>query len=54
MCRVIIFMVLIMATLGSAIPRAGAGVDLGISIGEEGLRSLIFPWEIITVCHKER
>jgi len=28
-----------MATLGSAIPRAGAGVDLGISIGEEGVRS---------------
>ena len=39
MRRVIIFMVLIMATLGSAIPRAEAGVDLGISIGEEGLRS---------------
>jgi len=27
-----------MATLGNAIPRAEAGVDLGISIGEEGLR----------------
>lgn len=35
----IIFLVLIMATLGNAIPQAGAGVDLGISIGEEGLRS---------------
>lgn len=35
---VIIFLVLIMATLGNAIPRAEAGVDLGISIGEEGLR----------------
>ena len=39
MRRVIIFMVLIMATLGSTTPRAEAGVDLGISIGEEGLRS---------------
>jgi hypothetical protein len=28
-----------MATLGNAIPQAEAGVDLGISIGEEGLRS---------------
>lgn len=39
MRRAIIFLVLIMAALGSAIPRAEAGVDLGISIGEEGLRS---------------
>jgi len=35
---VIVFLVLIMAMLGNAIPRAEAGVDLGISIGEEGLR----------------
>lgn len=35
----IIFLVLIMATLGNIIPRAEAGMDLGISIGEEGLRS---------------
>lgn len=38
---VIIFLVLIMVMLGNTIPRARAeaGVDLGISIGEEGLRS---------------
>jgi len=39
MRTVIIFLVLIMATLGNTIPRAEAGMDLGISIGEEGLRS---------------
>jgi len=31
-----------MATLGNTIPRAEAGMDLGISIGEEGLRSFSF------------
>jgi len=35
----VVFLVLIMATLGNAITQASAGVDLGISIGEEGLRS---------------
>ena len=36
---VIVFLVLIMATLGNAIPRAEAGAEFGISVGEEGLRS---------------
>ncbi|PIP08618.1 MAG: hypothetical protein COX51_03540 [Syntrophobacteraceae bacterium CG23_combo_of_CG06-09_8_20_14_all_50_8] len=39
MRKVIIFMVLVMATLGSTIPRAEAGTEFGISVGEEGLRS---------------
>ena len=39
MRKVIVLLVLIAATLCSAIPRARAGVEFGISVGEEGLRS---------------
>ena len=39
MRKVIVLLVLIAATLCSAIPQARAGVEFGISVGEEGLRS---------------
>ena len=39
MRTLIIFLVLVFATLGNTTPQARAGVELGISIGEEGLRN---------------